>query len=362
MIYLFQAKARVLGPHTSASLITQTSGQVHSRVAGQRQTTRLRPSPKRRASAEPSRMPAPPPSPKIKPTTAAATGRTCWGVRNCPRPGGGSPGVEAGNARSGTLKPITCVLKVTRVECVRHDHAPPGATIHGASVLVTGGNRGFGLALVNAFLDRGAARVYATSRSAHTHPNHRVVPLVVDVTDDAAVREAARVASDVSILVNNAGVSLRSSVLDAPLDDIRAELDTNLFGIIRVARAFAPVLAEHATSSLVNVLSALAWISLGRGYEISKSAAWSATNALRVQLAPLGTRVTAVHVGYMDTDMVASLDVPKADPRDVARQTLDAIEAGAFEVLADETARRVKSALAGDVAGLYPQLRVPTPA
>ncbi len=237
-----------------------------------------------------------------------------------------------------------------------------GTPIRGASILVTGGNRGFGLALVNELLDRGAARVYATSRSAHTHPNHRVVPLVIDVTDDVAVRDAARVAADVSIVINNAGISLRTAVLEAPLDDIRAELDTNLFGILRVARAFAPVLAEHAPSAMVNVLSALSWVSFGRGYEITKAAAWSATNALRVQLAPQGTRVTGVHVGYMDTDMVASLDVPKVDPRDVARQTVDAIETGAYEVLADDTARRVKSGLASDLTALYPQLLATSPA
>jgi NAD(P)-dependent dehydrogenase (short-subunit alcohol dehydrogenase family) len=235
-----------------------------------------------------------------------------------------------------------------------------GTPIRGASVFVTGGNRGFGLALVNQFLERGAARVYATSRSAHSHPDHRVVPLIVDVTDDASVHAAAGVASEVRILVNNAGVSLRTSVLESPLEDIRAELDTNLFGIIRVARAFAPVLALHAPSSMVNVLSALSWISLGRGYDVSKSAAWSATNALRVQLAAQSTLVTGVHVGYMDTDMVANLDVPKVDPGEVARQTAQAIETGAFEVLADETARRVKSGLAGDLTALYPQLLAPS--
>jgi NAD(P)-dependent dehydrogenase (short-subunit alcohol dehydrogenase family) len=235
-------------------------------------------------------------------------------------------------------------------------HHPATPLIRGAAILVTGGNRGFGLALVDEFLDRGAARVYATSRAAHTHPNHRVVPLILDVTDDLAVRDAARLAADVSIVVNNAGISLRTSVLEAPLEDIRAELDTNLFGIVRVARAFAPVLADHAPSAMVNVLSALSWVSFGRGYEITKAAAWSATNALRVQLAAQGTRVTGLHVGYMDTDMVASLDVPKVNPRDVARQTADAIEAGDFEVLADDTARRVKQGLSGDVAALYPQL------
>ena len=183
-----------------------------------------------------------------------------------------------------------------------------GTKIEGASALVTGGNRGFGLAMVDELLDRGAAKVYATSRSPHSHPGDRVVPLLVDVTEDASVRAAAERASDVSIVVNNAGIHRKTPLLEAPLADIRAELETNLFGILRVSRAFAPILAEHDTSALVNVLSVLSWISFGTGYDVSKAAAWSATNSLRVRLQPQGTVVTAVHVGYMDTDMAANVD------------------------------------------------------
>jgi NAD(P)-dependent dehydrogenase (short-subunit alcohol dehydrogenase family) len=235
-----------------------------------------------------------------------------------------------------------------------------GTPIVGAAALVTGGSRGFGLALVHELLSRGAARVYATSRTPASSPDPRVIPLVLDVTDETSVQAAALAAPDVSILINNAGVLLRSNVLTSPLDEIRAELDTNLFGIIRASRAFAPVLARHASSSMVNVLSALSWLTLGGGYEISKSAAWSATNALRFQLAPQGTTVTGLHVGYMDTEMVAALDVSKTDPRAVARQTADAILTGAYEILADETARRVKSALSAEVSALYPQLAAPS--
>jgi NAD(P)-dependent dehydrogenase (short-subunit alcohol dehydrogenase family) len=228
-----------------------------------------------------------------------------------------------------------------------------GTKIEGASALVTGGNRGFGRALVDELLDRGAAKVYATSRSPHSHPDDRVTPLVVDVTDDASVTAAAKRAPDVSIVVNNAGILRKTPLLEAPLADIRAELETNLFGILRVSRAFAPILAEHDASALVNVLSVLSWISFGTGYDASKAAAWSATNSLRVLLQPQGTVVTAVHVGYMDTDMAANVDAPKADPREVARQAADAIEDGEFEVLADEVTRAVKSQLSNDVTSLY---------
>jgi NAD(P)-dependent dehydrogenase (short-subunit alcohol dehydrogenase family) len=210
--------------------------------------------------------------------------------------------------------------------------------------------------MVQELLDRGAAKVYATARSPHPQTDKRIVPVVLDVTDDDSVAAAALAASDVSIVVNNAGISLSTPVLDAPLADIRAELETNLFGIIRVARAFSPVLARHPSSSLVNVLSVLSWLAYGKGYEISKAAAWSATNSMRVRLHDQGTVVTALHVAFMDTDMTAHLDVPKADPCNIARQTADAIATGQYEVLADQTTRTVKSQLSDDLTNLYQQL------
>jgi NAD(P)-dependent dehydrogenase (short-subunit alcohol dehydrogenase family) len=234
--------------------------------------------------------------------------------------------------------------------------SPTGTRIEGAVALVTGGHRGFGRAVVDELLERGAAKVYATSRSPQQQRDERTVPLAVDVADDASVAAAAQAAGDVSIVVNNAGIALGTRILDAPLADMRRELDTNLFGTIRVAQAFAPVLARHDRSTLINVLSVLSWLSLGGGYEISKAAAWSATNAMRVALREQGTVGTALHVAYMDTDMTAGLDVPKPDPRDVARQAADAVSAGAYEVLADDTTRMVKSQLSQDVTALYAQL------
>jgi len=233
---------------------------------------------------------------------------------------------------------------------------PSGTPIEGAVALVTGGSRGFGRALADELLARGAARVYTTSRSAQPRRDDPIVTLILDVDDDSSVAAVAQALPDVSILVNNAGISLATPVLKAPLSEIRDELETNLFGLIRVARAFAPLLARHPQSSMVNVLSALSWISNGRGYEISKSAAWSATNALRLALRDQGTIVTALHVALMDTDMTAGVDAPKADPRDIARQTADGIVAGDYEILADDRTRTIKSELCDDVTSLYPQL------
>jgi NAD(P)-dependent dehydrogenase (short-subunit alcohol dehydrogenase family) len=232
-----------------------------------------------------------------------------------------------------------------------------GTAIEGAVAFVTGGNRGLGRAIVDELIERGAAKVYATSRSPQPHRAERIVQLLVDVADDASVVAAARAATDASIVVSNAGVALGTPLLDAPLADIRAELETNLFGMLRVARAFAPQLGRHPSSSLVNVLSVASWLALGDGYALSKAAAWSATNSMRTRLRAQGTVVTAVHVGYMDTDMTAGFDIPKVDPRDVARQTADAIRAGVFELLADDITRTVKSQLSGQLIDLYPQLK-----
>jgi len=126
-----------------------------------------------------------------------------------------------------------------------------GTPIEGATALVTGGNRGFGRALVDELLDRGAAKVYATSRSPHQSGDERIVPLVLDVSDDDSVAAAAHAAPDASIVVNNAGTTLSTPVLNAPLDDIQSELETNLFGLIRVARAFAPILARLVDAAVM---------------------------------------------------------------------------------------------------------------
>jgi NAD(P)-dependent dehydrogenase (short-subunit alcohol dehydrogenase family) len=227
---------------------------------------------------------------------------------------------------------------------------------NGTVAFVTGGNRGLGLAIVDELLARGAGKVYATSRSPHQHADPRVVPVVLDVTDAAAVAAAAAAAQDVTLVVNNAGVSHSASVLDGPLDEIRADIETNLFGLLHVSRAFAPILAQRDASNLLNVLSALSWFSAHGGYAVSKAGALSATNTLRLELLGQGTVVTALHVGYMDTDMTKGLEVEKTDPAVVAKLALDGVAEGAHEVLADDTSRWVKSQLNGDLADLYPVL------
>ncbi|WP_433607720.1 SDR family oxidoreductase [Dactylosporangium sp. CA-139114] len=223
-------------------------------------------------------------------------------------------------------------------------------------VLVTGGNRGLGRAFVEEALARGASKVYAAARDPRSVSIPGAVPLALDVTDPDSVRRAAAEASDVTVLVNNAGISTRASVLHGDLDDIRREFETNFYGTINVTRAFAPVLAANGGGHVLDVHSVLSWISQGTSYSASKAAVWQATNAFRLELAPQGTTVTGLHVGYIDTDMTADIDGPKVTAQDVARQALDGVEEGAFEVLADEITRTVKRGLSADPAALYPQL------
>ena len=229
--------------------------------------------------------------------------------------------------------------------------------IEGKTALVTGANRGLGRHLAAQLRDRGAS-VCAAARNPGAVDLPGVTPVALDITDPASVAAAADTAGDVAILVNNAGSSTRSSLLTGELAGIRLEMDTHYFGTLAVVRAFAPRLAAQGESAVLNILSVLSWVSFpGSGaYCAAKSAEWSLTNALRLELASQGTRVSALHVGYMDTDMVRHVDAPKADPATVAKLAVDGIEAGDAEILADDLSQQVRAGLAGGVAALYPQL------
>ncbi|KVN24972.1 short-chain dehydrogenase [Burkholderia pyrrocinia] len=224
--------------------------------------------------------------------------------------------------------------------------------IEGAVVFVTGANRGLGLHFAQQALERGAKKVYAGARdpSAVTLPG--VIPVKLDVTRAADVAAAAEVARDVTLLINNAGIARYGSLTDDGADAaLRDHFDTNVFGVLAMARAFAGVLAGNGGGAMLNVLSVASWVNrpILSGYGVSKSAAWALTNGLRHSLRAQRTQVVGLHAGFIDTDLTQGLEVPKASPVDVVRQAYDAIEAGAEEVVTDEFSRHVKQALSNGV-------------
>jgi len=233
--------------------------------------------------------------------------------------------------------------------------------IEGSTALVTGANRGLGRRFAEELVARGA-KVYAGARNPDSVDLAGVTPIALDITDPASVEAAAGATGDVSLLINNAGSATGAGLLDGSLADIKLELDTHFFGTLAVTRAFAPQLAAAGASgngsAVLNVLSVLSWVSFPAigAYSAAKAAEWSLTNALRQELAGQGTQVTALHVGYMDTDMARDVTEPKTDPAVVAKLALDGLAAGQFEVVADEVSQQVQRGLAGGVAALYPAL------
>jgi len=229
--------------------------------------------------------------------------------------------------------------------------------IKGSTVVVTGGQRGLGKAIVDEFLQRGAAKVYATARTPKPSDDPRVVSVELDVTKPDSVAALATTAPDAEIVVNNAGIIGAPKLLSSDIEEVRSVFETNYFGALRVAKAFAPILADNGGGALVDIASVLSWVAGFGGYGDSKAALWSATNTLRVELEKQGTLVTGVHLSFTETDMTSGYDVPKNDPRQVARQIVDGIERGDVEVLTDDHTRYVKAALSGPVEAL--QIRNP---
>ncbi|MEU1407742.1 SDR family oxidoreductase [Streptomyces sp. NPDC005728] len=225
-------------------------------------------------------------------------------------------------------------------------------------VMVTGGRRGLGGALVDELLARGARKVYSTARSTYTDDRPEVVTAELEVRSAASVSALAEVATDVDIVFNNAGVLLPAPLLTGDFEDATRTFDVNVFGLLRVARAFAPILAANGGGALVNMHSVLSWLAGSGAYGASKAAAWSVTNSLRLELASQNTQVVGVHAGFIDTEMVSAMDLPKATPAEVAARIADGLEAGATEVLTDDVTVAAKAALSGPVERLtFPAAR-----
>lgn len=216
-----------------------------------------------------------------------------------------------------------------------------------AVAVVTGANRGLGRHLAVRLVERGA-KVYGAARRPETVDSPGVIPLRLDLTDEDSVRTAARIAFDATLLVNNAGISTGAPLVAGDLDSVRLEMETNFFGPLLMTRAFAPVIETNGGGAVLNVLSVLSWLHpAGLGsYAAAKAAAWALSDASREELAPRNITVSALHVGYMDTDMAAGVPAgQKVSPADVAEEALVGIETGLHEILADTVTQQVRQSL-----------------
>jgi len=230
--------------------------------------------------------------------------------------------------------------------------------VENAVVLVTGANRGIGLAFVRELLARGARKVYAGARDPASVAQAGVQALKLDVNKPEDVAAAAAQAPDVTLVINNAGIAQPGGFLAPDSEDVaRRILETNFFGVLRMSQVFAPVLKANGGGALLNVLSIASWVNGGElaAYSASKSAAWSLTNALRNELAAQKTQVLGLHMAYVDTDLTRGLDAPKSSPEQIVQRALDGLESGLDEVLADELTQQVKRGITAPRPSYLPQ-------
>ena len=230
--------------------------------------------------------------------------------------------------------------------------------IQNAVVLVTGANRGLGLAFAQALLARGARKVYAAARDPATVTLSGVQALRLDVTKPEEIAAAAQQANDVTLVINNAGIAQPGGFLADDSDAVaRRIFETNFFGMLNVSKTFAPVLKANGGGALLNVLSVASWVNGGElaAYSASKSAAWSLTNALRHELAAQKTQVLGLHMAYVDTDLTRGFEVQKSSAEEIVQRALDGLEAGADEVLADALTQQVRQGLTAPRPAYLPQ-------
>jgi NAD(P)-dependent dehydrogenase (short-subunit alcohol dehydrogenase family) len=228
-----------------------------------------------------------------------------------------------------------------------HRHKEETMNTKHSVALVSGANRGIGRAFVETLLERGARRIYAAARNPTllepvvALDQARVIPLKLDITNRHDVQAAADIATDVNVLINNAGVLASGGLLSSDIGLLRQDIDTNYFGTLTMLRHFVPIIERNGGGAIANILTLIALASMPGfgGYSASKAAAYSMTQALRAELAQKNIRIHAVLPGAVDTDMLRGVDMPKASPQDVAQTVLSAMEAGEDDIFPDPMAQ-----------------------
>lgn len=218
---------------------------------------------------------------------------------------------------------------------------------------MTGANRGIGKVFAQELARRGARKVYAGVRDVNQvecpnveYPN--IVPLAVDVSDPASIAAAAANASDVTLLINNAGLLITSDPLVDDLNAARAQMEVNYLGTWAMIRSFAPIIIQNRGGAIVNMLSVSSWASSRidfAAYSASKAAQWALTNSFRRLLQPKRVQVVGVHVGFVDTDMAANIKAEKTSPNEVVQAAIQGVEDNRDEVLVDSHTKKVKASL-----------------
>lgn len=213
--------------------------------------------------------------------------------------------------------------------------------LNGKTVLVSGANRGIGYAIVKALLDKGVGKIYAGTRDPRKLPDfsdERVVPLTLDITNGVQIDSAASTAADVDLLINNAGVASFSSILDGPRDLVERDMNTNFYGTLDMVRAFVPVLETKKDAAIVNVvtIAAFANFPIVGGYSASKSALFSLSQGIRIELASKGIAVHTVNPGPVDTELAREFPTDKASAGVTAENILSGLERDEADIFPDE--------------------------
>ncbi len=208
------------------------------------------------------------------------------------------------------------------------------------TILVSGANRGIGRATVEALLTEGVAKIYATARNTDDLPDFgdsRVVPLQLDITDRQSVENAAKTATDIDALINNAGVLHVGSLLEASNEEIAANFDTNFYGTLNVIREFLPALETKNDAAIVNVVTIAAFVNFPGfgGYSASKAALFSLSQGIRTELAPRGITVHTVNPGPIDTDMTRDIPFDKASAEETGRNIVAGLKNGETDIFPD---------------------------
>jgi NAD(P)-dependent dehydrogenase (short-subunit alcohol dehydrogenase family) len=236
-----------------------------------------------------------------------------------------------------------------------------GMDVANKTILITGANRGIGRALVDEALRRGARRVFAGSRGPFDIVDDRVTTLTLDVTNVSQIQRAVEAVETLDVLINNAGVAIYDDL--SSLDVVEQHLQVNFLGMLRVTRAFVPLLKRSRGAIMNNLsLAALAALPMIPAYSISKAAAFNMTQSLRALLARDGVTVHGIVLGPVDTEMNRGLEIPKASPESAAAGIFDGLARGEEEIFPDPVSQSIAEGWhTGAVKGLERQFAVFAP-